>query len=47
MKYKGITYRVMKSSFGTVNAVHVFINGTTETFDSIKDAKRFITLSTS
>ncbi len=41
-KYKGITYRVMRSSFGTVNTVYVFVNGLPYDFKTIKQAKRFI-----
>lgn len=43
-KYKGVSYRVIRSSFGTVNLVIVLHKGLQEQFDTIKEAKRYITL---
>lgn len=40
--YKGIKYRVMRSSFGTVNVVIVLFAGKQWEFPSIKRAKAFI-----
>jgi hypothetical protein len=40
--YKGFDYRVLRSSFGTINAVVVFANGKDYRFDTIATAKRFI-----
>jgi len=41
-KYKGISYRVMRSSTNTVNAVFVLWAGRTWDFKTIKQAKGFI-----
>jgi len=43
MTYKNTNYRVMRSSFGTVNVVHVFWDGETWSFPTNKRAKAFIT----
>jgi len=43
MTYKNTNYRVMRSSFGTVNVVYVFWAGRTWDFKTIKQAKSFIT----
>lgn len=42
MTYKNTKYRVMRSSFGTVNIVIVFWAGRTWEFKTIKQAKSFI-----
>ena len=41
-KYKGISYKVMRSTFGTINVVYVIWAGRSWDFRTIKQAKSFI-----
>lgn len=37
-------YKVVRSSFGTISAVHVFTPAGVESFNTLKEAKQFIKL---
>jgi len=42
MKYKGINYKIMRNTRNTVNKVYVITKFQTYDFDTIKQAKRFM-----